>query len=345
MISLTGLEENLEKGIELLHHWISNAVPNQQVYDDFVKTILESREAAKKDKTKIMQALQQYAKFGENSRFRDVISRERLEEIKCEEMTDKIKSLFSYPYEIFFYGGDFEKFKTYSKSYVQPENLKIPEKKIYPEPETKGKVYFVNYDMVQMEMAKIGKGKDVDTQNFGKINVFNEYFGSGLSSIVFQEIRESKSLAYSAYVSYQANGELQHPDYITTYIGTQPDKLNIAVETMSELMTELPQVEIQFNNSKNAALKQLASGRITRTNIFFNQLRLKKLGISYDLRKDMYHEIEKLTLKDLTDFYNSNIKPMDFNVAIIGKRENLNLEAVKKMGDYRELSLEEVFGF
>ena len=108
--------------------------------------------------------------------------------------------------------------------------------------------------MVQMEMAKVGRGNLVDTKNFGKINVFNEYFGSGLSSIVFQEIRESKSLAYSAYVSYQANPELEHPDYITTYIGTQPDKLHIAVETMTDLMNELPQVEIQFNSPNKGSL-------------------------------------------------------------------------------------------
>ena len=199
--------------------------------------------------------------------------------------------------------------------------------------------------MVQMEMAKVGRGNLVNTKNFGKINVFNEYFGSGLSSIVFQEIRESKSLAYSAYVSYQANPELQHPDYITTYVGTQPDKLGIAVETMSDLMNELPQVEIQFNNSKNAALKQLAAGRITRTNIFFNHLRLKKLGIDYDLRIDLFKEIEKLSLHDLTQFYNSNIKPIDFNVAIIGKRENLDMESVRKMGTFQELSVEEIFNF
>lgn len=131
--------------------------------------------------------------------------------------------------------------------------------------------------MVQMEMSRIGRGQMVDTGNFGKINVFNEYFGRGLSSIVFQEIRESKSLAYSAYVSYAANSELHHPDYITTYIGTQPDKLQIAVDTLTELMNELPEVPAQFENARNAALKQIASARVTRTNIFFNTLRLKNL--------------------------------------------------------------------
>lgn len=345
IISLTGLEENLEKGLQLLYHWMEKAKPDQQVYETFVQTVLEGREAAKKDKTRIITAVQNYSKYGRESRFRDVVSKERLFEICCEEMTEKMKNIFKFPYEVFFYGTDFQKFKNYLEPFLQPRKFEIPERKNYPEPATQGKVYFVNYDMVQLEMSKVGKGKNVEPGDFGKINVFNEYFGSGLSSIVFQEIRESKSLAYSAYASYQANPELQHPDYITTYIGTQPDKLAVAVETMDSLMGELPQYEIQFSNSKNAALKQLASGRITRTNVFFNHLRLKKLGIDYDLRKDMYAEIQNLTLKDLTDFYERKVKPVNFNVAIIGKRENLDMQAVAKMGTFEELSLEEVFGY
>ena len=46
-------------------------------------------------------------------------------------------------------------------------------------------------------MSKIGRANEINTSNFGKINVFNEYFGRGLSSVVFQELRESKSLAIS----------------------------------------------------------------------------------------------------------------------------------------------------
>jgi predicted Zn-dependent peptidase len=195
-----------------------------------------------------------------------------------------------------------------------------------------------------MEMSKVGRGYQVDTLNFGKINVFNEYFGRGLSSIVFQEIRESKSLAYSAYVSYSANSELGHPDYITTYIGTQPDKLQTAVSTMSELMNELPEVPTQFENAKNAALKQIASTRITRNNIFFNTLRLKKLGVYHDFRKDIYGQIENLKFEDLKDFYQTKIKPIHFNTAIIGKKENLDMDAVNQMGIFKELTLEEIFG-
>ena len=345
IISLSGLEENMPQGIQLLKNWLQNAKPDQDVYEENVKTILESREVAKKDKGRIMTALSNYAKFGKESRFTDVVSEERLHQLKSEEMTQKIQDLLFMPYQIFFYGNDFNNFKSYVKPFIEKETVKISDKKIYSEPAAEGKVFFTNYDMVQTEMSKVAKGKNVNLKNFGKVNVFNEYFGRGLSSIVFQEIRESKSLAYSAYVSYIANAELNHPDYVTTYIGTQANKLAIAVEAMDELMENLPQIPAQFENAKNAALKQIQAGRVNRTNIFFNQLNLKKLGIDYDLRKDIYQEIKKMSLADLTSFYNDNLKPLKYNTAIIGKKENLDLIAMKKMGKFYEVSLEEIFGY
>ena len=345
VISLSGLEENIEKGVEILQHWLHDVKPDQEIYNQFVETVLENRAAIKKDKNRIMTALTNYTKFGKISRYTDVISQEQLQNSRVEEFTDRMKKIFSYPYEIFFYGKDPENFKGYMDQYVEMASLVIPEPKIYPEPETGGHVYFVDYDMVQTEMSKIAKGNNVDTRNFGKVNVFNEYFGRGLSSIVFQEIRESKSLAYSAYVFYATGAELEHPDYVTTYIGTQPDKLHIAVDTMNDLMNELPEVPVQFENARNAALKQIASTRITRTNIFFNTLRLKKLGISHDFRKDIYEQIRNLRFEDIKEFYQTSIKPLHFNTALIGKRENLNMDAVNTMGSFQELSLEEIFGY
>lgn len=344
IISLSGLEENIEKGIALLQNWMYEVKPDQEIYTQFVETVLENRQASKKDKNRIMTALTNYTKLGSFSRYTDIISKEELENSSPEVFTNRMKQLFNYPYQLFYYGKKLENFKQYIGKYVENASLQIPEPKQYPEPETNGNVYFTDYDMVQMEMSKVGRGYEVNTSNFGKINVFNEYFGRGLSSIVFQEIRESKSLAYSAYVSYAANSELGHADYITTYIGTQPDKLQIAVSTMSELMKELPEVPIQFENARNAALKQIASTRITRNNIFFNTLRLKKLNIYHDFRKDIYAQIETLKFEDVREFYQTNIKPIHFNTAIIGKKENLDMDAVNEMGPFKELSLDDIFG-
>lgn len=344
-ISLSGLEGNIAKGLDLMKHWITSVKPETEVYEGVVQLILESREVSKNDKNKIMTALVQYAKFGEFSRFSDVISEERLSEIKVDELTDKIKNLIRFPYEIFFYGKDFDGFKKNAENYIEESIFEIPEARNYPEPETENNVYFIDYDMVQVEMCKVGRAGLVNVSNFGKINVFNEYFGRGLSSVVFQELRESKSLAYSAYVSYNNASEIGKHNYVVTYIGTQANKINLAIDAMDGLMQEMPKIELQFENAKNSALKQIATTRIKRTNIFFNYFNLRKLNIDSDVRKEVYSEIETLTINDLDRFYNSEIKPVKYNVVLIGKRENLNFEAVKGLGDLQELTLENIFGY
>lgn len=345
IITLSGLESNMQKGVELMNHWLANVKADKTIYDQTVKTILESREVAKKDKVRIMSALSNYAKYGKDSRMTDIISKQRLESINVVELMSKIKTLNQYPYEVFLYGKDQKSLEKAVKPYIVNTSLQAAAAKVYAEPATEGKVYFTNYDMVQMEMSKIAKASTVNLGNFGKANVFNEYFGRGLSSIVFQEIRESKSLAYSAYVSYANATEKNHPNYVTNYIGTQSNKLPLAVNAMNELMAQLPQIPAQFENSKGSALKQIASNRINRTNIFYSQLSLKKLGVDYDIRKDIYSEIQGLTLPQLTGFYNAEVKPLQYNTAIIGKRENLNMESINKMGEFKEMSLEEIFGY
>ncbi|MBT0551947.1 M16 family metallopeptidase [Riemerella anatipestifer] len=346
-IMLGGLEENLATGVALMVHWLRNIQPDNSIYQTMVASILDAREISKKDKNQITRALVNYAKYGENSRFRDVITKERLQTAKAEDFTQRTQILLDYPYELFFYGQDIEAFKSALLDIgLTKGTLTPPTPKNYPEPLTnQNKVYLVDYDMVQVEIMKVGRGEEINPKNFGRISVFNEYFGRGLSSIVFQEIRESKSLAYSAYVSYTYPSQLKKYDYVTSYLGTQADKMEIALNSINELMSELPQVKSQFNNAKSSALKQIASQRLTKQNLYFNYLAIQKWGYSYDIRKDIYDEINSLSLDDLIDFYNQNIKPIPYHTAIIGQTKSLDLNYLKSLGTVQELSIEDLFGY
>ena len=71
--------------------------------------------------------------------------------------------------------------------------LDYPEKTIFPELDLEGnQVLFAHYDMVQAEVLLMAKDELFNKDLLGPSRVFNEYFGAGLSSIVFQEIREAK---------------------------------------------------------------------------------------------------------------------------------------------------------
>lgn len=344
-LSVSGPEKNLTKGVEILTNWIKNIKPDQEALNRQIETVLESRAIAKSDKSRILNALTNYAKYGKNSRFTDIITESRLKSLKTNEVAQKIQSILKYPYQLFFYGKNLSEFEKQIVPYVATPTLKYPKAKVYPEPETSGNVYFTPYDMVQMQMNTVGRSREIALENNGKAEVFNDYFGSGLSSIVFQEIRESRSLAYSAYVAYAMPSELKKHDYVYTSIGTQANKLNDAVSAMQELMAKLPEVPVQFENAKNSALKKIASTRITKRRIFYGYLQAQKLGKDYDIRKDSYNEIQALTFKDLSDFYNKNVLPVKYNTVIIGKKENLDVKALEKLGTFKEVSLEEIFGY
>ncbi|MCZ8089576.1 insulinase family protein [Flavobacterium sp.] len=345
-ITLSGLENNLPKGIELLENFIKNVKPDQEVYNTQVETILNNRANAKKRKESIMNALTNYAKFGKESRFRDILSEKQLKEMNVAELTNLIKGVNDYQHEIFFYGNDLNPIvASLEKHHNMAANKAIPTPKKYAEPVTTNKVYFANYDMVQAEMTRVAKGEKYNPAIAGTVNVFNAYFGSGLSSIVFQEIRESKSLAYSARAFYGMAIDKNLSDYMQVSIGTQANKLPEAVDAINALLSEMPKIEKQFDNAKESSLKQMASSRIIKANVYFNQLNLKKLGIDYDIRKDIYKSIEDLTLKATDDFFNKEVKTKQYNTAIIGKKESLDFETLKKLGQIEEVTLDEIFNY
>ncbi len=347
-VGISGLKENLDAGLALLEHLWNNAVPNQESYSKYVDQIAKGRQDMKTEKGNILRSgLMNYGMYGENSPLRNIYTIKELQEFNPKELVDKIKELRNFKQRIFYYGKDLDAAITsINKNHTIPENLlDYPEKTKYVEKETGGNVYFVDYDMVQSEMMFLAKGSEFDPNKIAASRLFNTYFGSGLSSIVFQEIRESKSLAYSAKSGYMTAREKGDSNYVYAYIGTQANKMSDAVDAMMELMTTMPEVEKQFNQAKEATLKQIAAQRITKSNIFWTYEGLKKRGIDNDNRENIYNTIKNMSLSDLKTFFDENIKGENYNVLVIGNKKDVDMKALSKLGEVKEMDVDYLFNY
>ncbi len=348
-VGISGLKENLNEGLALLEHLWGSAVPDQESYDKYVSKILKGRQDAKTQKGNIFwNGLMSYSKYGEDSRLRDIYSMSELRAITPQELVDIVKDLKSFKQRIFYYGKDVDNAMASLDEHhkVNVNELKdYPDKKVYLEKETGGNVYYVDYDMVQSEILLLAKGAEFDAEKMAVSRLFNTYFGSGLSSIVFQEIRESKSLAYSAFSSYDTGSEIGKSDYVMAYVGTQANKLPEAVDAMMDLMTNMPEAEEQFNQAKEATLKKIAAQRITKSNIFWSYEGLKKKGFDNDNREALYNAIKSMTLADLKTFFDENIKGENYNVVVIGNKKDMDFEALKKLGDIQEMDIDDLFNY
>ena len=347
-VGLSGLKENLDAGLALLEHLWGNAVADQETYNKYVDKIAKSRDDNKTQKGNILwNGLMNYGIYGDNSALRNIYTIAELQEIDPNELVTKVKELKGFKHRIFYYGKDIDAaIASLNKNHVLNGDLAdYPEETTYLEKETGGNVYFVDYDMVQSEMVFLAKGSQFDPSKLAASRLFNSYFGSGLSSIVFQEIRESKSLAYSAFSAYSNASEKDKSNYIYAYIGTQANKMPEAVDAMMDLMTNMPEAEKQFNAAKEATLKKIAAERITKSNIFWSYEGLKKRGIDNDNREEMYNTIKNMTLEDLKKFFNENISGETYNVLVIGNKKDVDMKALSKLGKVQEMDVDFLFNY
>lgn len=350
-VSLNGLNESLERGLVLFEHMLSNVKGDPEALKNLVADILSKRENDKKNKNTILrQAMASYARYGSLSPFTDILSKAELEAITPDELVKWIKELNTYQHSIFYYGPSpvKEVALTLMANHTPPAELKkvIPAR-VYREADTNAdKVYFVDFPMVQAEILMLSKGTPKFNLNeYIMSDYFNNYFGGGLSSIVFQEIRESRALAYSASCNYTSPAKRDRSHYFTSYVGTQPDKMKDAMIAMREIIEKMPVSEDQMENARQSVLKRIESERITRSNIFWTYKANMERGINYDVRKDVYQKIQNTTVQDLKQFQETYVKGRHYTILVLGSKDRIDMNYLRSLGDVIEMKLQDVFGY
>jgi predicted Zn-dependent peptidase len=130
-----------------------------------------------------------------------------------------------------------------------------------------------------------------------------------------------------------------------SYIGTQTDKIDEAFSGFYGLLNDLPKSEVTFNASKKGVLELIQTDRITKANIIFRYLALRKLGIDYDLRKDNYEKISNISFDDIKIFATEFVKDKKYTILVLADKEKLDLTILKKYGRIEFLEMDKIFGY
>jgi predicted Zn-dependent peptidase len=349
-VSLSGLDENLEKGLALFESLLQNPKADKQALDDMVAGILKDRKDAKLNKNIIHSvAMVNYAKYGPKNPFTNILSEQELKKVKPAELVNLIKSIPTYQHRVLYYGPRQLPAitATLNSGHIVPATLKpVPAEKPFKEQDiTKSQVYWTNYDMVQAELMFLTKSFNYDPKLVPTVRLYNEYFDGGMGAIVFQELRESRALAYSASSRFSSASKKDRANYIMSYIGTQSDKLPEAMAGMQELLTDLPVAETNFTNAKASVRNSIATERINKVGILMNYEQARKLGINHDIRRDIYESLDALTLDQIKAFQQQFVKGQPQTILVIGSKNKLNFKELEKYGKVKQLTLKELFGY
>lgn len=349
-VSLEGLNESFQTALELFEGLLKDPKADKLALDNLISSIQKQREDDKLSKGKILwSGMYNYAVYGAKSPYTNILSAEELKAVSPEELTQRIKDLTSYQHDIYYYGpltADILANKLNATHKTSSPLKAIPTPVAFIEQENKQtEVFVIDYDMKQAEIMMLSKDEKYNKNNLPTITLFNEYFGGGMGSIVFQTMRESKALAYSVFSSYRSPVNKDRSHFALAYIGTQADKLPEAMKGMFELMNNLPESENMFNNAKKAVEEQIRTERITKSEVLFNYMNAKKMGNTYDMRKDVFANVPAMKFENIKAFQQAHFKDKKYNIMVLGNKNTLDIKALEGYGKVTYLKLEDVFGY
>ncbi|KAA5269711.1 insulinase family protein [Bacteroides faecis] len=349
-VVLSGLNENMPAAMQLFEKLLADAQVNKEAYENLVEDILKARTDAKLNQGKNFSRLMNYAMYGPQSPATNVLTEAELISMNPQELVDRIHNQNNYKHRILYYGPSSSKdlLATIDQYHQVPAVLKdIPAGNEYPYLETPTtKVLIAPYEAKQIYMAQISNlDKKYDPAIEPTRELYNEYFGGGMNSIVFQEMRETRGLAYSAWAGMLPPNYLKYPYTIRTQIATQNDKMIDAVNTFNDIINNMPESEAAFKLAKEGLINRMRTDRIIKSDIIWTYINAQDLGQNVDPRIKLYNDVQTMTLKDIVDFQKEWVKGRTYVYCILGDKKDLDMNKLKAVGPIEELTQQQIFGY
>lgn len=349
-ISLSGLQENMPKAVALLEKLLADAQVNEQAYENMVADELKAREDAKLDQKQNFARLRAYVQYGPKNPYTHILSQKELKGMKPQELVDRIHELTSYKHRVLYYGpaSQEELLALLKQEHKVPEMLKeLPEGDSFTYQETNAmKIFVAPYVAQQVNVAQFSNRNDAyDVAIEPQMGLYNEYFDGNMGSIVFQEMRESRGLAYGAGAGFSVPSYRKYPFVYRANISTQTDKLMDAIGAFDEIINDMPQSESAFDLARSGAIDRLRTQRVSKSAVLLDYIDAQDLGVKEDRDKAYYDFLQKATLQDVVNFQQQWVKGRTYYFAILGDKKSLDMDALRQMGEVVELTTEEIFGY
>ncbi len=336
-IELDGLEKYLKESVDLLSGLVSNPVLEQEKIRNLIEEEKTNRKMEKSEPDNVADALFEYVKYKEKSPYINRLQMKEIKRLNADTLVDVFKKATAYFVEIHYAGtkedkdipvkaaGLFNltdaKKTTTSPEYMQAETYK------------QNTVFFVNKKKaLQSKIFFFANGKTFDIKDSPKIDAFNMYFGGGFSGLVLQEIREYRSMAYSAGAWFKKPVLKNKSTDFTGYIGTQSDKTLEAVEIFNGLVRNMPQKTERMKMIKDYLVQSAFTNRPSFRDLSATIRNWQHQGYENDPAKINVPQYKKLEFSDIVDFYNANLKEAPLVTIIVGNKKNIDIKTLKKYG-------------
>jgi predicted Zn-dependent peptidase len=348
---VSGLNENLEAAIKLVDKVLSDAQPNEEVFPALKQALLKARADSKLSQGANNSQLITYASYGPEYIKAHTLTNAELMGLTAKDLTDRIHDLLNLKHRVVYYGPSTaaEVSELIAANHKVAAELKDgPANKTYKMVPTETNVVFeapyIANNTYLRQVCNLGNEYDATLEPLR--NLYNEYFGGSMNAIVFQEMRETRGLAYNAWANFIRPSSKGQTYNMQAHIITQNDKLPEALKHFNEIIEEMPESEAAFQNAKTALIGRLRTERTTRSAVLWTYInQVQEFGLTEDPNKTLFEGVQNLTLQDLVKFQQQWVKGHHYNICVLGNPRQINQTCLKEMGTIKYLKPEDIFGY
>jgi predicted Zn-dependent peptidase len=338
IFTIRGYEANLQAACQLLTRQILMPKLDAKQLNSVIGMEFGQRSSYKNNVTLLSEALREYLMYKEKSEYIDNLTDRQVLNLQISELTGDIIRASHYEAQIH-YSGSMPFEDVYN---ILSTSLPLVEKETKSQSPAIRKMadynentlyFYANNDTRQSQIYFHILMDNYKTADDAMIRLFNQYFGAGgLGCLVFDEIREKNSMAYTSYGAIIQPPLIDKPLYYRGYIGTQNDKAIDAINLYHKLLTDMPEEKERFENAKqNLVQSLLASEPDTRNKSFYYE-RHKRLGYNQDPSKEIIQKIKDITFEQFIQYYKDHIQGKKTGIAIFGNPKDIQIDDLKKIG-------------
>lgn len=302
-----------------------------------------------KSQSSCFSALQRYIIFGAEMIKNSTLSNEGILALTSDELLAKVREIYSYGHEISYYGPLSEKdlrAVLAEKHFINENAVALEEKHVTSMPVQDPAVLLAQYDAKQLYYMQYScKDEAFDASKEASIDLYNEYFGGGMNSVVFQEMREARGLAYSAWARMRKPAYIDDSYYYMAFIATQNDKMKIAIDAFDDIINNMPQSEAAFSIAKEGFISRLRTDRTTKMGVLSSYKACRRLGLKEPLDKEVFEAVQNMTLEDVIAYQQQNVLGRSYQYGILGDIKDLDMNYLRQLGPVKVLSQKDIFGF
>ena len=348
-ITFKGLSENMGQVMDIFEDLVANAQGDEEILANYKADLLKKRADNKLNQEANFAALQRFAFFGGEAIQRTTLNNEQLEALTSDVLIGKVRDLLKKQHTILYYGpkdkaGLLADLKAHHQT---PEVLEpLTRGNIAFQPTEQNKVCLANYNAPQLYFLQYSNlGKKFDVAVDPALKLYNEYNSGSMGAIVFQEMRESRSLAYMAFTEWINPSYLDDNYLFAAIIAMQNDKMAQAIDAFDEIINNMPESEAAFKLAKEAVLTNLRTSRTIKDEVLWKYIANKDLGVTEDRNKAIFEKVQDMTFADLKAAQEQWIKDRKYTYCILGDLKDLDQDYLRKLGTVQIVSQKEMFGY